>query len=451
MRRAPRYVSPTAQAIVDTIYMNALEIINPKRNSSDRKGWHGFFPYYAGFSEQFARELINSAGLKKGSVVWDPWNGSGTTTSVAASLGFSAKGTDLNPVMVIVAKSRLVAVTEADTLIALSNEVAIRSSRSRTKILASDPLLDWFDTDSAQHIRRIEQAIRHLVVGDLTLTPKGTNLASLSSIAATLYVGLFTLARDLVKHAKTSNPTWVRKPRGIDDLASSDRSSLSKAFGNNIRAMVAAMSNELPINSIDTHQAVSITTGDTTSATEVPKNMDFVLTSPPYCTRLDYAAATRIEMALLQPWLETDPDSISRQMIGSTKVPLIAPNPVRSWGPKCISFLRQVRDHSSKASKTYYLKNHMDYFDKMNKSVEMLSAGLKLQGTAVLVVQDSYYKDIWNPLPDIISEMACNHGLREKHRKAFASKRSMSGINSSSLAYRTHKTPIEMVLCFERY
>ena len=31
-------------------------------------------------------------------------------------------------------------------------------------------------------------------------------------------------------------------------------------------------------------------------------SVDFVLTSPPYCTRIDSTAATRIELAVLAPY-----------------------------------------------------------------------------------------------------------------------------------------------------
>ena len=46
----------------------------------------------------------------------DPWNGSGTTTYAAAQLGHSSIWLDLNPVMVIVARARLLSPSEADLI-----------------------------------------------------------------------------------------------------------------------------------------------------------------------------------------------------------------------------------------------------------------------------------------------------------------------------------------------
>src|SRR3989338_5969494 len=93
-----------------------LQILSPKRNKRLQTGWEGFFPYYAGYPELFARELLMSANLPRHAGVLDPWNGSGTTTFTASALGLSSIGIDLNPVMIVVARARLLPPSEADHL-----------------------------------------------------------------------------------------------------------------------------------------------------------------------------------------------------------------------------------------------------------------------------------------------------------------------------------------------
>ena len=88
----------------ESVFEN-LSIPSPKRNPKLQTGWEGFFPYYAGFPESFARSAVTGINLPNDAVIYDPWNGSGTTTYVASTLGVSSIGFDLNPVMVIVAKS----------------------------------------------------------------------------------------------------------------------------------------------------------------------------------------------------------------------------------------------------------------------------------------------------------------------------------------------------------
>jgi DNA modification methylase len=71
---------------------SGLSIVNPKRKRQVQSAWDEFFPYYAGYPESFARNLLASAQMDPKAVVLDPWNGSGTTTYVASRMGFSAIG-----------------------------------------------------------------------------------------------------------------------------------------------------------------------------------------------------------------------------------------------------------------------------------------------------------------------------------------------------------------------
>src|SRR5882757_2709367 len=90
-----------------------LSICNPKQqNNIAAPNSGGLFPYYAGYSATFARQLLSSAGLHKNSSLLDPWNGAGTTTSEGNKLGFSSIGVDLNPVMVVAAKASMLGYDE---------------------------------------------------------------------------------------------------------------------------------------------------------------------------------------------------------------------------------------------------------------------------------------------------------------------------------------------------
>ena len=67
-----------------------------------------------------------------------------------------------------------------------------------------------------------------------------------------------------------------------------------------------------------------------------------------------------------------------------------------------------------------------------------------------MVVQDSFYKDIHNDLPKIVTEMCKIDGLRLRRREDFLLKRSMAGINPKVKLYRTGAEACESVLCFEK-
>lgn len=430
-----------------------LRIVSPKRNKRLQTGWEGFFPYYAGYPELFARELLRSAKLSRGAVVLDPWNGSGTTTYTATSLGLSAIGIDLNPVMIIVARARLLPPSEADHLRPLAATILSHARLAPPKLSPEDALLSWFDPKTAAFIRGIEQNIRRSLVGSMTKSPDGVHLDRISGTAATLYVALFAACRRLVAPFRSSNPTWLRAPRAEDIRISASQADVARDFGNNVRGMTAALVEkreaDLRLKKVPHPGDCKVSLSDTVTMDIAADSVDFVLTSPPYCTRIDYTAATRIELAVLAPLLKTAERVLGRQMIGSTQVPKGDIEVDEDWGETCLRFLAALKAHPSKASGGYYYRTHLDYFDKMNRSMQRLAASLKPGGRAVLVVQDSYYKDIHNDLPTIITEIGAHHGLTLGQSKAFHL-RSMSDINPGRRTYVRPSGATESVLCFNK-
>ena len=428
---------------------DSLVIQSPKRTNQAQRGWDGFFPYYAGYPESFARALLKSANLPKDAVVLDPWNGSGTTTFSASQLGLTSCGFDLNPVMIIIARARLLPPSEADSLAPLTRET-IKGVRADQRLLRpNDPLLWWFENSTAALIRSLEQRIRNQLVGRQTLMPTGGKLERMSGLAATFYVALFSVCRQLTAPFRSSNPTWLRKPRSDEVRVNADSERILGAFTSNVLSMAAALAERGSERQFE-HAAAELKLADTTSTVLPEASVDMVLTSPPYCTRIDYSAATRIELAVLHPLVNMKMEDLGRRMIGSTRVPDHAIAVQENWGEICGSFLKELKAHPSKASSGYYYKTHLDYFEKMSRSMENLAKGLKVKGTAVLVVQDSYYKDVHNDLPAIAAEMAAASGLQLRRRTDFHLKRTMAGINPHSRTYKRAAGAVESVLCFEK-
>lgn len=434
--------------------MSYLNIISPKRNKRLQTGWEGFFPYYAGFPQVFARELLVTVALPPDAIVLDPWNGSGTTTYAASALGLRSIGVDLNPVMIIVARARLLASSESDHLRPLAASI-LSHMRAHTSMLATtDALLTWFQPKTAALIRTIEQNIRSNLIGTLTKSEDGIHLDRISGTAATLYVALFATCRKLVAEFQSSNPTWLRKPKNEEGRVCASRATLVRLFSQNVRgmaeALVAQEESDLLRGPIPERGHSSISLADTTAMRLPSSSVDFVLTSPPYCTRIDYTAATRIELAVLEPLLTTTASTLGQQMIGSTRVPSDPISADPSWGPTCARFLDALQNHSSKASRSYYLPTHLDYFSKMSRSLCRITDSLKPGGQAILVVQDSYYKDVHNDVPTIISEIGARVGLALRRREDFRLSRSMSDVHPGRKNYNRPLGATESVLCFAK-
>jgi SAM-dependent methyltransferase len=427
-----------------------LSILSPKRRRIAQTDWDGFFPYYAGFPEPFARTVLSSAKLGNQAIVLDPWNGSGTTTYAASHLAIKSVGFDLNPAMIVIAKARLLAPTESDSIQPLGHEILAQALTKADSIdVANDPLTKWFAKGNAVLIRSIEQSIRRHLLGSQTLAPDAIHLDRLSPIAATNYVALFSVCRDLTRRFRSSNPTWLREPKLHEAKQSVRRRLIVQLYKAKLQAMTDALATRADLFSFDMN-APDIRLADTATATLDSASIDFILTSPPYCTRIDYAAATRIELAVLSPLLSGTPKLLARRMTGSVCVPDHEIQPSQRWGTTCLKFLEAIRNHPSKASGGYYYRTHLDYFDKMHRSLANLTNALRPGGVALLVVQDSFYKNVHNDLPTIIGDFGGSHGLTLMRQEPFYSARSMARINPYARAYSRRSGAIETVLCFQK-
>jgi hypothetical protein len=190
----------------------------------------------------------------------------------------------------------------------------------------------------------------------------------------------------------------------------------------------------------------------TASSTNLPIDdsvIDFVLTSPPYCTRIDYAVATLPELCIMGYGIKSGFDNIRRSLIGACTVPKQPPAPKTSWGKTCLKLVENISSHTTKAAKTYYLKNHLQYFDGLFNSIGEIARVTKPSAKCAIVVQDSYFKDVHNDLPMIFIEMAEAHSLHFKQRYDFPQTITMGSVNRGTSLYRGRHNITESVLFFE--
>ena len=427
-----------------------VQLPNPKQNGTSSAGRTQWYPYYAGYSPDFVRAVIERAHLPEGSVVLDPWNGAGTTTQVAHDIGFTSAGFDLNPVMVLVAKSRLLRRDQIPSLLRQLCEV-LKVARSCRKKLAveDDPLLSWMRLSAAQAVRRVDRAIRKTTCSDGTTQYLAGGHRSLSRPGAFLYAALFACLRDMLACFGSSNPTWLKVPQEPDARVSFSGTELESRMRLQVDEMLRAFREEPRLEKLTTHRRC--TKIHVASSAKLPLCDDqasIVITSPPYCTRIDYAVSTGVELAVLGYGFDTEVRELREAMIGTSTVQPHPPAPTEEWGPTCRRFLRRVGRHPSKASRNYYLKTHLQYFDGMYRSLREIRRCLRPGGHCVLVVQDSYYKDVHNDLPLILEEMTSSLGWSRILRADFPVTRTMAALNGRSRKYRASNAATESALWF---
>jgi len=305
--------------------------------------------------------------------------------------------------MVIVAKARLFSQREKSYLWAITAAILQASKDHNTAVIVEDdPLCTWLVPRSVIGIRQLERALRHLLANNVTPSELGmcSDISQLSPLAAFFYTALFRTARVVLKPFYASNPTWMKIAHDKDARLHPPLETLLNIFQQEVRSMIAAIScDPFDTSDIDSEAHVAVASSDALPIQD--SSVDLILSSPPYCTRIDYAVATMSELAVLGYELQGSFQKLRRKLIGTSTVPTSLPEPLPSWGRTCNTFLEKLMHHKSKASKSYYYKNHIQYFDAICRSLAELYRILNSNGGCILVVQDSYYKDIHNDLPQI--------------------------------------------------
>jgi hypothetical protein len=426
--------------------MNARpKISNPKRTKQFASQKDTWFDYYAGFSAHFVADAIRSIPLPRSSLILDPWNGSGTTTATAHELGFRSIGIDINPVMVVVARAKLLTKGVYESLVPLADELLAKASKDAAIPIAEEPLTAWLVPSGAATVRSIADAISTVLTqqrSSLHLYTR-TGLSAISDLSAFYLVALFRTVRGLLRPFQATNPTWIKTPLGTQHRLRPSIGHIHASFRSIIEGMAEAVTYR------DTRPSSEIRLGSSSALPPDITSVDAVISSPPYCTRIDYAVATKPELAILGCPLDTEFLDLRRRLIGGPVVHETQPHLNHAWGNGCLDFLEKVRQHPSKGSCNYYYKLFLQYFGEMHLSLKEISRAIKWGGTCVLVVQDSHYKTAHIDVARFLTDMASSLGWALCDRIDFPTKLLMARLNPRSRKYCTHSTATESVLWFE--
>lgn len=377
--------------------------------------------------------------------ILDPWNGSGTTTAVATRQSLRSKGFDMNPAAVVIAKARVLRSDVAASIASLTDEILNSSSVEGDPVRSNDLLMTWLAPSAAEYIRSLEVRIRQLLIG-ANVARTIDSADQISSLAALFYLGLFRTVRTLLAPFVGSNPTWIRRnvaPRNRLRPSSGVVDNLFRTAMSDLTLLVKKSSNAYD----DKHSPCHISVGTSAALPLDANSIDAVITSPPYCTRIDYVVATLPELAVLGLRLD-ELKSLRDKMIGTPTIPSGVDEKTLSDCNRAIKLLDEITKHSSKASGGYYRRFFTQYLDGMYRSLAEIRRVTRNGSPAVLVVQDSFYKEIHIDLAAIMSDMAQNLGWAPIARQDFPviPRRNYATINPRSQAYREKTQATESVL-----
>ena len=121
---------------------------------------HWIYPYQGKFHPQMVRALLNIAGARPGSLVLDPYLGSGTTALEASLLGMRCIGIDMSPLCVMLGRVKVDSVRAVDRI------------REQVGDLLGEAALDPADSALARHsdtgVAEFVQIARMVALSDVS-------------------------------------------------------------------------------------------------------------------------------------------------------------------------------------------------------------------------------------------------------------------------------------------
>lgn len=237
---------------------------------------HRWFRYSAGFSAQWAKDVIQRSGARR---VLDPFGGSGTTIVAAEESGVAAIGVDVHPFVTRVAKAKLAWRADPGVLTKRAEEILVRARQGGAVSEPPSPLIAkcFPDRRALFDLLRVRDAVEALREGD--------------AYDELLWLALVSIVR-ACSPAGTAQWQYVlpnkTKSRVAEPFSAfEDRVEL---FAQDMRAMrLNAASPEGQILESDARTLAGVPDGWA----------DLIVTSPPYANNFDYADATRLEQSFL--------------------------------------------------------------------------------------------------------------------------------------------------------
>jgi DNA modification methylase len=419
---------------------NSLELLpSAKVRAKDKVGVHVWTNFYASYSEAFVESAIKALDIKESDVVLDPFVGAGTTLIAAKKMGIDSIGFDIDPFSCVLSRAKLS--VNVDN-IRTQDLLKPTKSKQISKTFSTEA---WqiFDEECLQYATAVFSRIKNNLDQSDSFMEQilfdSTNQFDSEAIAlAALCIG----ASESAKLIQGSNPTWYRKAQigekdNLKALLCSTQVASVKMLGD--ISEIKYTNNTSNIINSDIRDIAKFNSENLA---------DYIITSPPYLTRIDYAMKHFPNLAILSGFLKFDFTSLRKMMIGTPKIIDKGDiNPI--WGKTCVEALASIKNHDSYASESYYLWTYYQYFKSLFETLNHFKRLLKKGGKGVIILQDSFYKDVHIPLSDIAVEMLNYIGFDARVVVKDSVKQNMKQLNPAHQKKKITKKASEDVIYFE--
>jgi len=407
---------------------------------TDKVGVHSWTNFYASFSEGFVDYAIKALDIQKNDVIFDPFVGAGTTLVASQKNNISAVGVDIDPFSCLLSRAKVatnIDINEVKKLLKPTKSQKILSSFSKEAFqIFDDDCLRYASIVFSRIVKKIGVSKDKV----LTTILDDTNGKFDSEVLA--LTALCIGSSESAKLIRGSNPTWYRKAEeGEKDTFEALFEATSKACDK----MHGDLAKIQPSTKM-----VRVVNGDIKNeiANLEQGFANIIITSPPYLTRIDYAVKHLPNLSILSGLVNFSFDELRKKMIGTPKI--INKGEFDSkWGDLCVETLKSIQDHKSYASESYYIWTYYQYFDALYKTFINFKKYLQADGKGIVVLQDSFYKELHIPLSDIAVEMLISLGFEAEVIVKDEVRINMSQLNPAHLQKKLKSKASEDVIYFQ--
>lgn len=259
-------------------------------DSVTTNGVHSIHPYPARFIPEIPKTLIQTLGLPRDTLVFDPFCGCGTTLVEAQALGFPSVGLDLHPIACLLTR---VKTTPLPTTYLAASELCVESARSASSqrqppVSLTIPNIDhWFSKEVQYTITTLLLAIDQ-ITNDVT---RDALRAALSSILVRVSF-------------QDSDTRYARVDKAVK---AADVYALFQSACKEVARVLLPLGSSRPTAYVVQKDIMDAVPGD------IPGPVGLVITSPPYPNAYEYWLYHKYRMW----WLGFDPLEVKSREIGA--------------------------------------------------------------------------------------------------------------------------------------
>ena len=249
--------------------------------------FHDWYRFVLSYPPHLVRNYVASFRLNRGSVVLDPFCGTGTTLVESRKLGVASVGIEANPVVQFAASTKLAWDVGPDELLCHARQTLER---------AREIMLFTAETETLYRFNELQSQI--IIRDSISPLPLHRTLVLLEAIDSDRDSPFWKFERlALMKHAVHSFSNLRFGP----EVGVRRQKKLDVEVNDVWFAAVESMCDDLRNRSRRAEVSAHVHLADSRNIGELllPGSIDAVVTSPPYPNEKDYSRTTRLESVLL--------------------------------------------------------------------------------------------------------------------------------------------------------